>query len=322
MKSITIRVVLKSVFVLGVLSSLSIGGAHAAYPDKAVKYIIPFAPGGESDIAGRFQQLVFRKKFNQELIIESKPGAGGALAWSQTNTFPGDGYTWMSTNLPHLVLQPLEGVVQYKTEDIQNVCFYHYTPDAIVVRSESPYKTYQDLVKAAKDMPGAVTIAGSGTNSANHLATERFNGAAGIKTTYVPFKGTGDLVASLIGGHVSMAMSYVTLAIAQKSATRMLAVATEKRHPQFPDVPTFKELGIDWVDGAYRGIALPKSASAEIRKQVSDICLDINKDADFQKRMADGGFELVDVGVEKMAAFMAERAKVYTEAAKRMGLVK
>ena len=322
MKSMTIRVVLKSVFVLGVLSSLSIGGAHAAYPDKAVKYIIPFAPGGESDIAGRFQQLVFRKKFNQELIVESKPGAGGALAWSQTNTFPGDGYTWMSTNLPHLVLQPLEGQVQYKTEDINNVCFYHYTPDAIVVRSESPYKSYQDLVKAAKDAPGAVTIAGSGTNSANHLATERFNGVAGVKTTYVPFKGTGDLVASLLGGHVSMAMSYVTLAIAQKSKTRMLAVATEKRHPQFPDVPTFKELGIDWVDGAYRGIALPKSASAEMRKQVSDICLDINKDADFQKRMADGGFELVDIGVDKMPAFMAERAKVYTEAAKRMGLLK
>ena len=316
MKITAFRFLLLSVCVLG-------GGfAHAAYPDKPIKYIIPFAPGGESDIAARFQQLVFRKKFSQELVIESKPGAGGALAWAQTNTFAGDGYTWMSTNLPHIVLQPLEGQVQYKTEDIQNVCFYHYTADAIVVRSESPFKTYQDLVKAAKEMPGAVTIAGSGTNSANHLATERFNGIAGVKTTYVPFKGTGDLVASLLGGHVSMAMSYIPLAIAQKGKTRVLAVATDKRHPQFPDVPTFKELGIDWVDGAYRGIALPKSASPEMRKQVSDICLDINKDADFRQRMADGGFELVDIGVDKMPAFMIERSKVYIEAAKRMGLVK
>ena len=311
--------------VFSLLIAASIFGAanaHAAYPEKAVRYIIPFAPGGESDIAGRFQQLVFKKKFAQELIIDSKPGAGGALAWSQTNSFPGDGYTWMSTNLPHLVLQPMEGLVQYKTEDINNVCFYHYTPDAIVVRSESPFKSYQDVVKAAKDMPGDVTIAGSGTNSANHMATERFNGAAGVKTTYVPFKGTGDLVASLLGGHVSMAMSYVTLAIAQKSTTRMLAIATEKRHPQFPDVPTFKELGIDWVDGAYRGIALPKSATPELRKQVSDICLSINKDADFMKRMAEGGFELVDIGVEQMPAFMRDRAKVYSENAKRMGLLK
>jgi tripartite-type tricarboxylate transporter receptor subunit TctC len=298
------------------------GVAHAAYPDKQVRYIIPFAPGGESDIAGRFQQLVFRKKYNQELIIESKPGGGGALAWSQTNTFPGDGYTWMSTNLPHLVLQPLEGQVQYKTEDIHNVCFYHYTPDAIVVRTESPFKTYQDLVKAAKSTPGGVTIAGSGTNSANHVATERFNGAAGVKTTYVPYKGTGDLVASLLGGHVDMAMSYVTLAIAQKGKTRILAIATEKRHPQFPDAPTFKELGIDWVDGAYRGIALPKSATPELRKQVSDICMDINKDADFQRRMAEGGFELIDISVDKMPAFMADRVRVYTETAKRMGMIK
>ena len=319
MRLTAIRVLFMSV---GVICGLASGAVFAAYPDKPVKYIIPFAPGGESDIAARFQQIVFRKKFNQELVVESKPGAGGALAWAQTNTFTNDKYTWMSTNLPHIILQPLEGQVQYKTDDISNVCFYHYTPDAIVVRTESPYKTYQDLVKAAKDMPGAVTIAGSGTNSANHLATERFNGAAGVKTTYVPFKGTGDLVAALLGGHVSMAMSYITLAIAQKGKTRVLAVATDKRHPQFPDVPTFKELGIDWVDGAFRGIALPRSAPPELRKQVSDICLDINKDADFQKRMADGGFELVEIGVDKMPAFMLERSKVYTEAARRMGLVK
>ena len=319
MKSTVMRVLLLSASVFGVMAG---GAVHAAFPEKPVKYVIPFAPGGESDIAARFQQLVFRKKFGQEMIIESKPGAGGALAWTQTNTYPGDGYTWMSTNLPHIVLQPLEGQVQYKTEDLHNVCFYHYTPDAIVVRSESPIKSYADLVKAAKESAGAISIAGSGTNSANHMATERFNGVAGVKTTYVPFKGTGDLVASLLGGHVSMAMSYVTLAIAQKGKTRMLAIATEKRHPQFPDVPTFKELGIDWVDGAYRGIALPKSASPEMRKQVSDICLDINKDPDFRQRMADGGFELVDIGVDKMAGFMAERSKVYIENARRMGLVK
>ena len=301
------------------------GGATAAqstYPDKPVRYILPFAPGGESDIGARLQGLYYKKKFGQELIVESKPGAGGALAWSQTNTFPGDGYTLMSTNLPHIVLQPLEGIVQYKTEDIANVYFYHYTPDAIVVRNESPFKSYKDLIAAAKAKPGTVSIAGSGTNSANHMATERLNAAAGITTNYVPYKGTGDLVASLLGGHVDMAMSYVTLAISQNTTARMLAIATEKRHPQFPDVPTFKELGIDWVDGAYRGIALPKSASPEMRKKVSDMFSEINRDPEFRQRMADGGFELTDITYDKMPAFMAERTKVYTEVAKRMGLLK
>ena len=309
-------------FLLVANSVAAVAQATSAYPNKPIRYIVPFAPGSESDIGARFQAIVFKKKFGQELIIESKPGAGGALAWSQLNQAPGDGYNLTSTNLPHIVLQPLEGVVQYKTDDITNVYFYHYTPDAIVVRNESPFKTYQDLVTAAKEKPLGVTLAGSGTNSANHLAAERLNGAADIKTTYVPFKGTGDLVASLLGGHVSAAMSYVTLAIAQKSTARMLAIATEKRHPQFPDVPTFKELGIDWVDGAYRGIAVPKSTPTDLRKKVSEMFAEINRDPDFQKRMAEGGFELIDVSLEKMPAFMAERSKIYNATAKRMGLIK
>jgi tripartite-type tricarboxylate transporter receptor subunit TctC len=100
----------------------------------------------------------------------------------------------------------------------------------------------------------------------------------------------------------------------------MLAIATEKRHPAFPDTPTFKELGIDWVDGAYRGVAVPKSTPPDLRKKISDIFAEINKDPDFRKRMADGGFEIIDVPVDKVPAFMAERTKVYTEVAKRMGL--
>src|SRR3954453_14128001 len=127
--------------------------ARAAYPEKPVRYIIAFAPGGESDIVARFQQTVWRKKFSQELVVESKGGAGGALAWSQLNGFPGDGYTIMGTNLPHLVLQPLEGNVQYQTDDIVNVIFFNYTPDAIVVRTESPLHTYQEFIAAAKAKP-------------------------------------------------------------------------------------------------------------------------------------------------------------------------
>lgn len=306
----------------GALAASAALPAYAAYPERAVTYIIPFAPGGESDVAARFQQVVWRKKWGQELIVVSKPGAGGALAWSGLNREPADGYTIMSTNLPHIVLQPLEGQVQYKTEDISNIHFYHYTPDAIVVRSESPFRTYEDIVKVAKAKPGDVSFAGSGTNSANHLAAERFNSVAGVQSTYVPFKGTGDLVASLLGGHVAAAMSYITLAIAQKGKTRVLAVATEKRVAQFPDAPTFRELGIDWVDGAYRGVAVPKATPVDLQKQLSGMFSEINRDEEFKKKMLDGGFELVDITLDKMPAFMQERAKAYTEVAKRMGLLK
>jgi tripartite-type tricarboxylate transporter receptor subunit TctC len=296
--------------------------ARAAYPEKTVRMFIAFPPGGESDIGARLQQTVFRRMFGQEMVVESKAGAGGALAWSQLNSFPGDGYTVMGTNLPHIVLQPLEGNVQYRTEDITNVHFYQYTPDAIIVRNESPFKTYQDLLKAAKEGGDKVTFAGSALNSANHVAHTRLNRLMGTKTTYVPFKGTGDLIASVLGGHVSAAMSYNTLALSQKNKVRMLAVASEKRLAAFPDVPTFKELGGDWVDGAYRGVGVPKSTPEDLRQRISDIFSAINKDPEFRQKMAEGGFELVDVTYDKMAAFIAERTRAYLEIAKMMGLAK
>ena len=296
--------------------------ARAAYPDKPVRYIIAFAPGGESDIAARLQQAAWRKKFTHELVIESKAGAGGALAWSQLNGFPGDGYTLMGTNLPHIVLQPLEGNVQYKTEDITNVHFFNYTPDGIVVRNESPFRTYQEFIAAAKAKPGGLNLAGSGTNSANHAAHERLNAAAGVKTTYVAFKGTGDLIASLLGGHVDGAMSYSSLALAQKGKTRLLAVATPQRLSYFGETPTFRELGIDWVDGAYRGIGVPKSTPEEMRKRISDMFAEINRDPEFRQKMTEQGLEIVDITYDKMPAFIEERRRGYMEAAKLLGLAK
>jgi tripartite-type tricarboxylate transporter receptor subunit TctC len=308
---------------LGVLIvAASLGTVAWAYPDKPVQYIIPFAPAGESDVAARLQAQVFQAKYKHEMIVINKPGAGGALAWSQMNSMPADGHTVVGVNLPHIVLQPLEPDTPFKTEDITPVYFFHYTPDAIIVAADSPFKTFADLVSAAREKPEAVTIAGSGTNSANHIATVRLDREMKIKTTYVPFKGTGDLISSVLGGHVSATMSYSTLAIQQKGKMRMLAIATEKRLPQFPDVPTFRELGLNWVDGAYRGIGVPKSTPLAVRKEVSDMMDAINKEPDLRKRMFDGGFEVIDITLEMMPAFMKERTQEYLNSAKALGLVK
>ena len=306
------------------ISTVAVAAAAAAlgYPDKPVQYIIPFAPAGESDIAARLQAQVFATKYGKEMIVVNKPGAGGGLVWSQMNSMPADGHTIIGVNLPHIVLQPLEPDASFKTEDVTPVYFFHYTPDALIVAADSPFKTFTDLVRAAREKPESVTIAGSGTNSANHVAQVRLDREQKIKTTYVPFKGTGDLLSSVLGGHVSATMSYSTLAIQQKGKMRMLAVATEKRLPQFPDVPTFKELGMNWVDGAYRGIGVPKSTPPAVRKQVSDMMDSINKDPEHRKKMFEGGFEVVDVPLEMMPAFMKERSAEYLNSAKTLGLVK
>jgi tripartite-type tricarboxylate transporter receptor subunit TctC len=281
--------------------SLLLGfGTSFAQPviDKQIQYIIPFPAAGESDIVARLQADISAKKFNQPMIVVNRAGAGGALVWSQLNTYPNDGSNVIGVNIPHVILQPLQEGIQYKTADINAIYYYHFTPDALMVSADSPYKTYQDFIAAAKKSPGKLTLAGSAQFSANHMATERLNKLAGVKVEYVPFKGTGDLISSLIGMHVSGAMGYLPLAIQQKGKVRTLAIATEKRHPALPDVPTFKELGLNWVDGAYRGVAMPKSTPLALQEKMSDIPL------------------------KQIPAFMKEKTPLAMEDAKNAGMIK
>src|SRR6185503_8493821 len=121
---------------------------------------------------------------------------------------------------------------------------------------------------------------------------------------------------------VDGAMSYSSLGLAQKGKTRLLAVATPQRLSYFPDVPTFRELGIDWVDGAYRGVGVPKSTPEDLRRRVSDMFSEIGRDPDFRRKMTEQGLEIVDIGYDKMAAFMEERKKAYLDSARLLGLVK
>jgi tripartite-type tricarboxylate transporter receptor subunit TctC len=292
-------------------------------PDKNLMYWQAFPPGGESDISARHQQMVLKKKCPAiETVIQYKAGAGGALMWSTMNTLPGDGVNVVGVNLPHTVLQPMEGIVQYKTDDITPVFWYHYTPDAVVVPDQSPIKSFAEFLKAAKEQPGKLNLGGSGLNSANHAAHERMNHVFGVKTNYVPFKGTGDMTMAVLGGHVDGSMTYTAFAINNKTKVRALAVAMDKRHPLLPDVPTFKELGVDWVDGAFRGVGVPKSTPPEARKRLSDLFAALNADPEMKELAAKSGFELVNVGVEQMDAFMKEKIKVYSEVGKQMGLGK
>ncbi|TMH54298.1 MAG: tripartite tricarboxylate transporter substrate binding protein [Betaproteobacteria bacterium] len=294
-----------------------------ACPDKNITYWQAFPPGGESDISARHQQVVLKKNCPAiDTVIQYKPGAGGGLMWAQMNQLPGDGLDVVGINLPHIVFQPIEGQVQYKTDDVTPVFWFHYTPDALVVREESPFKTLQDFVKAAQSDPGKLSLGGSGQNSANHAAHERLDATFGVKTTYVPFKGTGDMTTSVLGGHVDGAMSYTAFAINNKGKVRALAVAMDKRHPLLPDTPTFRELGVDWVDGAYRGIGVPKSTPAGAKKRLSDLWAKLNNDPEMKELAAKSGFELVNIGSDQMDAFMKDKIQLYTEGAKRLNLGK
>ncbi len=296
--------------------------AAAGYPEKTINYIIPFGPGGESDISARLQEPVFKKLTGQSLAIQYKAGAGGAAAWSQLNGMTADGYTVMGSNLPHIVLQPLEKDVGYKTDDITTVYWFHYTPDALLVPADSPIKTLKDFVEAARKAPGATTLSGSGTNSANHLAQRQFDKMAGIKTTYVPFGGTGPSNTALLGKQVSGSWGYTSVQMQLGAQVRCLAVAMEQRHPKLPNCPTFKELGYKLVGGAYRGVAVPKSTPADVQAKLAVTLAQVNADPEFIRKMEEGGFAMLNVGPAQMAGFMAEVKARYEALAKEMGIVK
>ena len=297
--------------------------ASLVCPDKSVLYWQAFPPGGESDLSARHQQVVLKKKCAAiDTIIQYRAGAGGGLMWGQMNTLPGDGLNVVGINLPHIVFQPIEGEVQYKTADITPVFWFHYTPDVLVVPDKSPIKNFAEFIATAKKDPGKLNLGGSGLNSANHAAHERLNAAFGIKSTYVPYKGTGDMSMAVVGAQIDGAVTYTPFAIANKGRVRPLAVAMEKRHPLMPDVPTFRELGVDWVDGAYRGIGMPRSTSPEARKRLSETWTVLNNDPEMRELAAKSGFELINIGTDQMDAFMKERIRIYIEGAQRLGLGK
>jgi len=249
-----------------------------------------------------------------ETIVQYKAGAGGALMWSQMNSLPGDGFNVVGINLPHIVFQPIEGQVQYKTADITPVFWFHYTPDTLVVPTSSAIKNFAEFIEAAKKDPGKLSLGGSGLNSANHAAHERLNAAFGIKTIYVPFKGTGDMTTSVLGGQVDGAMTYVPFVVANKSRVRPLAVAMDKRHPLIPDVPTFKELGLEPVNRmAYYGIYGPKGLPKDVVDKINAGVRKALEDPAVRKRIEDTGSIIIGNTPEQFTEQIKAEYAVYKQ---------
>lgn len=281
------------------------------FPKKTIAYIVPFSPGGESDITAQMQAPLFEKLTGHGLSIKYIPGAGGAAGWSQLNNLVGDGHVIMGINLPHVVLQPLQKNAGYQTDDLTPLYWFHFTPDALLVPADSPIKNLKDYITTAKNRPGAVTLSGSGRNSANHFAQQQFDKLASIKTIYVPFNGTAQSNAALLNNHVNGSWAFTTAKIQMGERVRCIAVAMEQRHPILPTCPTFKELGFNFVSGAYRGVAVPKKTPPNVQAKIADLLSKINADPSFIKKMEDGGFAMINIGPDQMTDFMTEIKTYY-----------
>ncbi len=171
-------------FISKLLATLSLLLITLSSANAGVTNIIPFGPGGESDVTARMQQPFYKDIYKDDIVVQYKPGGGGSVGWSSLNSEKGDGSVIMGVNLPHIIMQPIAkgDKAGYKTDDINVFAFFHYTPDAILVEASSPYKSFADLMDFAKKNPGKLTFSGSGTYSANHLLTISLNQKANIKT--------------------------------------------------------------------------------------------------------------------------------------------
>jgi len=295
----------------------------ADYPSKPLTYIICFNPGGESDITARIQEQPLKKYYKEGVVITYKIGGGGSVGWSELIASKPDGYTLAGHNLPHIILQPLlRGNAGYNTLDLKSVYIFESTPNMLVVRQDSPYKTLKDFIAAAKEKPGVLTVGGSGSSTANELGTIMLNKAAGIKTIYIPFTGSGAAVPALAGGHVTALMTYSTMGVQHKGKFRPLAIMAEERMAVLPDVPTFKELGFDLVEGAYRGVAAPPGTPDAIVNKAAEIFGNVMKDPEVVKKMDDNGFKIERMGPKESLELIKKKMVLYKDLVKEMGLKK
>ncbi len=253
--------------------------AQDAFPSGPVTLLVPNAPGGAADINARILAEPLSSVLKQPVVVVHKPGMGGAIGAAQVAKAKPDGQTLLMA-LSAVVVAPEAEKVSgrkplYELDQLEPIALISSDPMVVLVRADSPWKTLGDLVKAAKDKPGALNYSSSGNFGPIHLSVEMLTHQAGIKLTQVPFGGGGPALLALLGGQVEVttAAPAVALAQIQSGKVRPLATSGSKRLPMLPDVPTYREAGFDaeyhiWA-GLYAPAGTPPAVLATLRDSVS-----------------------------------------------------
>ena len=233
-----------------------------------MKVIVPYPPGGAVDVATRKIAQKLADSLGQPFVVENKPGASSTIGALSAAKSPPDGYTLVANDMSYSLLPYVFKKLPFDYDkDLVPVSTTMFAPYAIAVRAESPYKTLQDLIKAAKANPGKLTFGSGGPGSAPHFATESLSLAAHMDLTHIPYKGAGEAMTGLIGGQIDVLMSSVPSLISQAKGgkARILAVSGDKRVAALPDVPTFAEAGLkDWGIMNFNGLWAPKGTPPEV----------------------------------------------------------
>jgi tripartite-type tricarboxylate transporter receptor subunit TctC len=285
------------VVVLAVLSLLAVNVGAQDYPKGPINYWVPFPAGGESDIEIRTLQPFLEKSLGVPLVINYVTGAGGALCWSKLAAAKPDGYTIGGVNMPANILQPeFMKDVNFKVKDFAYLTLIEYTPNGLAVKKDFKANTLKEFIEYAKANPGKVNCGGVGRFTGLHMGFLQMMKLTGIKVNYVTFNGNAPLQTALLGGHIDAAFNGSVQLVATKNDVKVLAIGSEKRMGLLPDVPTFKESGLDYYPRTTRGVIVPKGAPLPIQKRLEKAFQEAVARPEFKAKMEAAGFVIQGLG--------------------------
>lgn len=281
-----------------------------AYPDKPVTLVVPFPPGGSTDAIARVVSQKLQEKLGGSFVVENKAGATGTIGAAFVKRAPADGYTLFVSSLGPFVIAPhlIKGVQYDALKDFDPITVLVQAPNVLVVPAASPNKNLADLLAHLKRLPGKVSFASSGNGSSDHLSAELLWQQSGTEGLHIPYKGGGPAINDLLGGQVDAAFVNINSIIqhVKSGKVRALGVASEKRNPLLPDVPTLQEQGVKGAEvQSWQAVAAPKGIPADIKAKVHGALVAAMNDPAVKEKLVAQGFEIVANKPEEFAKFQA-----------------
>lgn len=299
--------------------------AASDWPQKPIRWVIPFPPGGAMDAIARTLGEKAGKTLGQPFIIDNKPGAGGNIGADFVAKAPADGYTMMITSIGMATNKPLYGKLSYDpVKDFAPLSLLAVVPNVLVTNSTQPnIKTVTDLIAAAKKEPGQLTYASAGNGTSVHLAGEVFTSLAKIEMLHVPYKGSGPAVADLLGGQVNYMFDSITSARPhiQSGKLRALGVTTSKRSSALPNVPTLAEAGLPGYEvSPWFAVFMPAGTPKPVIAKLNAALLDAMKQPDVRARFETIGAEPIGSTPDEIAAHLARESARWSKLIAERGI--
>ncbi len=282
--------------------------AAQAYPSKAIRFIVPFPPGGGNDIVGRIVAMKLAEGFGQSVVVDNRGGAGGIVGTEITAKSPPDGYTMLINNISLAVNETLVPKLPYDTlKDLAPVTLVGRQPNMLVVFPGMPVKTMRDLLALAKAKPRQINYGSGGIGTASHLATELLNMMASIQLVHVPYKGLGPALTDLMGGQIQVIISTMASAMPQVKAGKLrpIAVTTAKRSAFFPEVPTMDEAGVRGYEfDTWYALVMPARTPRAIIDRVNAEMAKVASSPAVKEQFSPQGLETAHTTPEALAAYL------------------